>query len=96
MAILDDVKLSLRQSNIIFNNEINDIIDAGLADLGLAGVTHRDPGDPLIKMAIVTYCRLRFGSPDDYDRLKKSYDEQKAQLSTATGYTRWRSCDGQK
>ena len=30
-----------------------------------------------------------FGEPDEYDRLKKSYDEQKAQLSTCTGYTDW-------
>ena len=25
-------------------------------------------------------------APDDYDRLKRSYDEQKAQLITCTGY----------
>jgi hypothetical protein len=32
---------------------------------------------------------MNFGEPEDYDRLKASYDEQKAQLSTATGYTHW-------
>ena len=31
----------------------------------------------------------KFGSPQDYDRLKKSYDEQKAQMQTCTGYTDW-------
>ena len=45
--------------------------------------------DALIKKAIITYCKMSFGIPEDYDRLKKSYDEQKAQLSTATGYTWW-------
>jgi hypothetical protein len=32
---------------------------------------------------------MSFGLPEDYDRLKRSYDEQKAQLSNATGYTDW-------
>jgi hypothetical protein len=40
-------------------------------------------------MAIVTYCKLNFGEPDNYDKLKESYDEQKAQLSMADGYTVW-------
>ncbi len=30
-----------------------------------------------------------FPLPDDYDRMKRSYDEQKAQLSTNTGHTKW-------
>ena len=36
--------------------------------------------------AVITYVKAHFGEPDDYDRLKKSYDEQKAQLITASGY----------
>lgn len=46
--------------------------------------------DPLILRAIITYCKLYFGEPDPqtYDRLKAAYDEQKAQLSMATGYVR--------
>jgi hypothetical protein len=35
---------------------------------------------------------MNFGELDKmefYDRLKASYDEQKAQLSMATGYTVW-------
>lgn len=42
--------------------------------------------DPLLIRAIITYVRANFGSPADYERLKASYDEQKAQLQTATGY----------
>ena len=45
--------------------------------------------DAICTVAIVTYCKLHFGEPDEYDRLKASYDEQKAQLSMATGYTTW-------
>ena len=43
--------------------------------------------DALCVRAILTYVRAHFGSPGDYDRVKASYDEQKAQLMSATGYT---------
>lgn len=87
--ILASVKLALRVTTNAFDSEINDLIEAAQADLGIAGVTNTDTADALIRRAVTTYCRMHFGQPDDYDRLKKSYDEQKAQLSMATGYTRW-------
>ena len=83
------VKMALRVSTTAFDNEISGLIDAALLDMGLAGVTNDDDTDALILRAVVTYCRLNFGQPDDYDRLKASYDEQKAQLGMASGYTQW-------
>ena len=83
------VKLGLRVTTDAFDSEINGLIDAALLDMGIAGVTNDSTADALILRAVVTYCRLHFGQPDDYDRLKASYDEQKAQLSMATGYTVW-------
>ena len=87
--ILASVRLALRVTTNAFDSELNDLIEAAQADLGIAGVTNTDTADALIRRAVTTYCRMHFGQPDDYDRLKKSYDEQKAQLSMATGYTRW-------
>ena len=87
--LLDKVKLALRITTQAFDSEITDLIAAALADLGLAGVIVDDETDPLIIRAVTTYCRVNFGQPDDYDRLKSAYDEQKAQLRTATGYTDW-------
>lgn len=89
--ILASVKLALRVTTNAFDSEINDLIEAAQADLGIAGVANTDTADALIRRAVTTYCRMHFGQPgaDEYDRLKKSYDEQKAQLSMATGYTRW-------
>ena len=43
--------------------------------------------DPLLQRAIITYARMRFGSPNDYDRLAEAYETQKVQLMHATGYT---------
>lgn len=88
-AILAKVKLSLRITTNDFDTELNDLIDACLLDLGLAGVVENDTTDPLIIRAVTTYCKVNFGEPDDYDRLKFSYDEQKAQMSMASGYTDW-------
>lgn len=92
--MLDKVKLALRIKSSAFDSEITDLIAAALADLGLAGVSQQTQTDPLIVRAVITYCRANFGEPDDYDRMKKSYDEQKAQLSMATGYTDWGEDNG--
>ena len=86
---LPAVKLALRITTTAYDNELTDLINAALLDMGIAGVTNDDDTNKLVLRAIITYCRLNFGQPDDYDRLKASYDEQKAQMSMATGYTTW-------
>lgn len=73
----------------LFDGEINDLIDAAMLDLGIAGVSNTALTDALVLRAVTTYCRMHFGEPDQYERLKASYDEQKAQLRTATNYTEW-------
>lgn len=91
-TILAKVKLSLRIVDDEFDTEITDLIQACLADLGIAGVTENDTTNPLIIRAICTYCKYHFGDAKDVnelDRLKASYDEQKAQMQMATGYTDW-------
>ena len=87
--MLEKVKLALRITTDAFDSELNDLIDAAQMDLGIAGVVIPDEIDAIVSRAITTYCKLNFGEPEDYDRLKSSYDEQKAQLSMATGYTVW-------
>lgn len=87
--MLEKVKLALRISTDVYNSELNDLINAAKLDLGIAGVVVPQTVDALVTKAIITYCKMSFGLPEDYDRLKRSYDEQKAQLSNATGYTNW-------
>ena len=87
--MLKKVKLALRISTDAFDSELLDLIDAAQLDLGIAGVLVPEELDALVSKAIITYCKMSFGLPEDYDRLKRSYDEQKAQLSNATGYTDW-------
>lgn len=87
--MLEKVKLALRITTDAFNSELNDLISAARLDLGVAGVIVPAELDALVERAIITYCKVHFGEPDEYDRLKAAYDEQKAQLSTCTGYTKW-------
>lgn len=87
--MLEKVKMALRITTNAYNDELNDLISAAQIDLGIAGVVLPSTLDSICTRAIITYCKLHFGEPDDYDRLKASYDEQKAQLSMATGYTEW-------
>ena len=89
MATLDKVKMALRISTTALDAELADLIVAAKSDLGIAGVELPASLDEICERAIITYCKVHFGLPEDADRLKKSYDEQKAQLVTATGYTDW-------
>lgn len=89
MTTLQKVKTSLRIATDDFDEEVNDLIAAAQSDLKGAGVILPEPLDDITLQAVKTYCRAHFGNPDNYDRLKASYDEQKAQLSMRTGYTKW-------
>ena len=93
--MLAAVKLAMRPAikTSAYDSEIWDLIDAAKADLALVGITV-DEDDPLIRQAVKTYCRLHFGNPEDPERLRAAYNEQKAQLMHATGYTDWRDGDG--
>lgn len=91
MTITEAVKMALRITTDAFDDELEDLIDAAVLDMRLAGITNDDTDDKLVRRAVITYCRLNFGQPDDYDRLKASYDEQKRQMGMATEYTTWTS-----
>ena len=89
-TILPLIKQSERVSTTAFDSiQLDHLIKAAQLDLGIAGVEIPTTYDELVAQAVATYCLMNFGIVDDYERLKKSYDEQKAQLVTATGYTNW-------
>lgn len=90
-AYIAKVKLSLRITENAFDTELSDLIEAALKDLEISGAdgTSVVLSEPIVLQAVTTYCKMNFGEPDEYDRLKRSYDEQKAQLRSATNYTVW-------
>lgn len=85
---LELCKTALRVVTTAYDEEIQAYIAAAELDLGIAGVEFEE-ADNLVNKAIMTYVRMSFGDPSNYDKLKASYDEQKAQLQNATGYTDW-------
>lgn len=90
--MLELVKMALRITTDAFDDELNQLISSAVIDLGFGGMVDTitvQNADSVVKQAIITYCKMNFGLPEDYDRLKRSYDEQKAQLGTATNYTDW-------
>ena len=84
--MLEKVKIALKITTNDFDSELSDMINAAVLDLGLAGIINTLQTDALVIRAICTYCRLNWGSPADYDKLKASYDEQKAQMSMSSLY----------
>ena len=82
-------KMAKRIVTTAYDAEIGRLLDTAAFDLGVAGVEIPSSVDPLVTNAMITYFLMNFGEPDNYDKLKKSYDEQKAQLATCTGYTDW-------
>ena len=89
--MLNKVKLALRIATDAYDTEITDLINAAKIDLQIAGVVLPNALDEIVEQAIKTYCKIHFLdlSDGEFKRLKESYDEQKAQLNTATGYTNW-------
>ena len=87
-------RLAARITTHAFDEQIATLLEAAKMDLGVAGVEVPESLDALVQQAQITYFLMHFGQTDDYDRLKRSYDEQKAQLATCTGYTDWGDIDG--
>ncbi|EPR12494.1 head-tail connector protein [Ruminiclostridium papyrosolvens] len=86
MALIDDVKLSLRIKTDAFDDEINPLIEACKIDLKLAGVNVIEETDPLIKRAVILYAKANFGYSEDSEKYKIAYDMQKNSLALSQKY----------
>ena len=89
-SLIKDAKLRLRLHTDAFNDEINDLIEAAADDLLKRNAVQPSQlegtsVDPLIKRAILTYVRAFFGDPENAERYKADYDEQKSTLMMTTG-----------
>lgn len=87
--MLDLVKIALRITSTAYDTELTELIKAAQQDLGITDIAVIDINDALTARAIITYCKMHFGDPENYDRFKASYDEQKAQMSMSSQYTNW-------
>lgn len=88
-GLVAQAKKARRITTNAFDDEVARLLESAMLDLGVAGVEVPEPMDALVSQAAITYFMANFGEPENYDRLKASYDEQKAQLSMHTGHTAW-------
>ena len=97
--MLEQVKKALMISTNDYDNEIINLIQAAFIDLNLGDldpdITYYATTDPAIIQAVITYCGYQFeilhGTLERSSAFKRSYDEQKAQMSMASGYTVWKA-----
>lgn len=92
--LLASAKVVVRLHTTAFDEEISDLLKACEGDLIARNAIKAEqlqssPVDPLIKRAMMTFVRAYFGTPEEPQRLKADYDEQKATLMMTTGFTTW-------
>lgn len=99
-TLLEKAKAVCRVTSTAFDDELSDLLEAGLSDIGISDIkasmlVESEDLDPLINRALMTYVSMNFklnnGQVDTtvYDRMLDSYNMQKSQLITATGYRDW-------
>ena len=85
--MLNKVKLALRVDGTVFDEEIQDLIDACKLDLGIGGVDAPLETDALIARAVVLYCKAHFGLDNpNSEKYLESYTSLKTSLSLAGDY----------
>lgn len=97
MLLIEKIKLALLISTTDFDSELIDLMYAAFIDLNIGDIdptkTESTTTDPAIIRAVISYCGYQFellhGSIERSQAFKKSYDEMKAQMGMASGYTVW-------
>jgi uncharacterized phage protein (predicted DNA packaging) len=88
--MLEKIKLSLRIDGNILDEEIQDTIDAAIADLELSGILGSKivETDPLIIRAIKTFCKAEYSiDNNEAQRYRESYNMLKIHLALSREYT---------
>ena len=87
--MLEDVKRELRITNTAYDMEVLDLIEAAKLDLKIPQINELKilESDPLIKRAIILYCKANFGLDNkDSEKYQKSYDNLVEKLSLSLFY----------
>lgn len=87
--MLESVKRELRITNQAYDQEVIDLIDAAMIDLKIPQIDETKilDTDPLIKRAIILYCKANFGLDNkDSEKYQKAYDNLAEKLSLSLLY----------
>lgn len=81
--LIDSVKAALRITSNDMDDEINDLIYAAKADLGIGGVKTVLDTDPLVIQAVKLYCKAHFGDNDSDNKFFNAYQTLKIAMGLA-------------
>lgn len=84
---VESLMTALRVKSDSAKPEIEDLIEACVADLRISGVIVRE-GDPLCKQAIKLYCKANYGYDKDTERFKASYEALKDSMALSGDFSK--------
>lgn len=84
--MLNEAKLWVGYSKNVFDEEIEQTMQACAIDLGNAGVVNIDFTDPLIKQAVKLYLKAQFRSDDGDNKFANAYEHLKKALALSSDY----------
>lgn len=80
--MLEDVKLAMRITNNEFDTEILGLMKAAQEDLRTSGVADMYANKPLVKQAVILYCKAMFGyDNNDSDKFMQAYEHIKRKIA---------------
>ena len=86
--MLDKVRQALRITHNKLDDELQDVINACIYDLTIAGVKNIDENDPLIQQAVKTYAKAEYEQDvNKANRLTQAYVSLKIALCLCGDYT---------
>lgn len=86
MTLLEEVKIRLRIKSDVFDSaEITPLIQACENDLKRVGISVQEDS-PLIRQAIVLYCKGNFGFLEEAEKFQKAYDDLRDALALSGEY----------
>lgn len=89
--LLTSVKNAMRIDGIYHDEELTDLIETAKLLLKEAGVLEVKllDDDPLIRKAVITYCKANFGVDAEHgEKFAWSFEEMKKLISLLSSYTR--------
>lgn len=84
--LISEVRSNVRINHKELDDEIKNLIETSIEDLKTSGIASsyfdEDKLRPMLKTAIITYCKANFGYDNpDAQRLQESYELQKQKLA---------------
>jgi hypothetical protein len=84
--VLEKIKFSVRITNSVFDDEVQEFIDACLKDMENIGIDVSDEEDALIIQACKTYARWQYDFRGKGEQYKEAYFMLKNHLSMCGDY----------